>query len=435
MQRLLFIKVSLIAILCLLFLVGLAMVDGLVDERQSYQYEVIEEIKQMQIGNQIITTPFLVSGDGDKFVPLLPSQSHIEGQLTISDDKYSRNIYQVIGYTGKFQVTQSYNAIWPQDIKTDTGKQIDKTDNTKQPNYYLFVPISDLRGVHLPFVMVNGRQVAVSLDTQFSSHFSGSYLQASLGQINPNEALKIQFEVAILGLDELAFVPLGANDTMSLSGDWADVKFHGAALPNQKQMTTHGFGATWQNSYLGQSNADVLAKQFLCQNCNQDGDYQRFRASFIKVNNIYTQTDRAIKYALILLLVSFGTFFLFEMIKHLRIHVIQYALVAAALLSFYTLLLSLAEHIAFWQAYTIASLACVGLIGWYACYMLKSFGRGMLFALILGGLYGGFYVILSANEFNLLLGSVFCFVLIFVVMFITRHFDWYAIGEKKPSEY
>lgn len=50
----------------------------------------------------------------------------------------------------------------------------------------------------------------------------------------------------------------------------------------------------------------------------------------------------------------------------------------------------------------------------------------MLFGAILGGLYASFYVVLSARQMNLLFGSLLCFVLLFVAMFITRKIDWYA---------
>lgn len=446
MQRTLMIKLFLMACLCMMFLVGLGMIKGLVNERQFYKQAVVDEIKQTQVSNQTITTPFIVQ-DGKTIMPIIPSDSQIDGSLLVSDGKYSRSIYQIISYDGKFHVKQSYrmadflqdnqsgttpNQAKPSDEQSTAYQEppakemVDTTQSsiTIVPSYRLLIPISDLRGVNLPFVMVNNQKIS----TVFVQSQTGDYLQADLGHLKDVKELNISFDFEIAGLDEVAFAPLGDNSVFRVSADWADVKFYGDALPSQKTLTKNDFSAVWQNPYLAQQNNAILLSNMTCiQDC-RNTDYRTAQTQFIDVSNIYTQTDRTIKYALILLVVSFGTFFLFEIIKNLRIHPIQYALVAAALLSFYTLLLSLAEHIVFWQAYLVASVACVGLIGWYACYMLASLGRGALFSLILGGLYAGFYVILSASEFNLLLGSVFCFALIFVVMFITRHIDWYAIG-------
>ena len=153
-----------------------------------------------------------------------------------------------------------------------------------------------------------------------------------------------------------------------------------------------------------------------------------FGVSFAEPNDVYLQTERTMKYALLLILISFGTFFLFEVIKSSRIHPIQYLLVGCALLTFYVLLLPLAEQIAFWQAYAIAGSSCVGLIGWYTYYVLGGVRRAVIFTAILAGLYAAFYGILTTEDLNLLLGAVFCFILLACVMIMTRKIDWYKIA-------
>ncbi len=178
---------------------------------------------------------------------------------------------------------------------------------------------------------------------------------------------------------------------------------------------------------MAQSNAASLQDILACTSECASGSYQRLGVDFVDENNSYVRIDRSIKYALLLLLVSFGTFFLFEVVRSLKIHPVQYGLVASALLTFYVLLLSLSEYILFWQAYAIAGAACVLLIGWYTSFMLHSKVRALIFMGILGSLYALFYVILTATEFNLLLGALFCFALVFVAMFVTRKIDWYGV--------
>ena len=153
-----------------------------------------------------------------------------------------------------------------------------------------------------------------------------------------------------------------------------------------------------------------------------------FGVSFAEPNDVYLQTERTMKYALLLILVSFGTFFLFEVIKSSRIHPIQYLLVGCALFVFYVLLLPLAEQIVFWKAYAIAASACVGLIGWYTYYVLGGVKRAAIFTVTLAGLYAAFFGILTTEDMNLLLGAVFCFVLLACVMVMTRKIDWYKIA-------
>ncbi len=276
-------------------------------------------------------------------------------------------------------------------------------------------------------------------------------------------AIAIDIHLPLTGIASLSTVPTGNNFEMSMSSNWHAPNFViGATLPNDKTITNNGFVAKWQNQYLTIANNQNLqqclnVKNGQCRLLNEpllDADsydinavdaavdvaadntnaqldsvrFSSFGVSFAEPNNVYLQTERAMKYALLLVLVSFGTFFLFEIIKASRIHPIQYLLVGSALLVFYVLLLPLAEQIAFWKAYAIAATACVGLIGWYSYYVLGSVKRAAMFSAILSGLYAAFYGILTTEDLNLLLGAVFCFVLLASVMVMTRKIDWYKVA-------
>lgn len=144
----------------------------------------------------------------------------------------------------------------------------------------------------------------------------------------------------------------------------------------------------------------------------------------------YLKADRAIKYALLFITLTFAGFFLFEVLKRLAVHPIQYALVGLALAFFYLLLLSLAEHVGFELAYLVSAGACVGLIGFYLCFVLRSVARGLGFSVGLAGLYGLLYGLLSAEDYALLMGSLLLFAVLAAVMVLTRRLDWYGVGRK-----
>ncbi|MNG09274.1 Inner membrane protein CreD [compost metagenome] len=128
---------------------------------------------------------------------------------------------------------------------------------------------------------------------------------------------------------------------------------------------------------------------------------------------------------------TFAGFFLFEILKNLSVHPIQYALVGAALALFYLLLLSLSEHLGFGLAYLLSAGACVLLIGFYLSHVLHSLLRAMGFALGLAVLYGMLYGLLSAEDYALLMGSLLLFGLLGVFMVLTRRLDWYSVGQGK----
>ena len=352
----------------------------------------------------------------------------------------------------------------------------------------LIIPVSDLRGVAtLPTVTINKQTikatypqnpmikglayVEVTLPDAVLTQLAIQNLANSPAQtaapnnnekitsLNKEQTIEMLINLPLAGISSLNTVPTGQNFELVMQSNWHAPNFVGKALPNTKSFSAEGFTANWQNQYLTVANNQYLSQCLSTANnkcqvisnapfaagfssyseaaiaieeaggaVSADSSLNSFGVSFAEPNNVYLQTERTMKYALLLILVSFGTFFLFEIIKSSRIHPIQYLLVGCALLVFYVLLLPLAEQIAFWQAYAIAASACVGLIGWYSYYILTSSKRAAIFTTILAGLYAAFYGILTTEDLNLLLGAVFCFVLLACVMVMTRKVDWYKMA-------
>ena len=105
------------------------------------------------------------------------------------------------------------------------------------------------------------------------------------------------------------------------------------------------------------------------------------------------------------MLLTFVGFFMFELIKQLPIHPIQYGLVGLALAIFFLLLVSLSEHIEFGVAYLVSSVACIGLLGIYLSAVLRSVARGIGFAAMLAMLYAALYGLLVSEDNALVLGA------------------------------
>lgn len=148
---------------------------------------------------------------------------------------------------------------------------------------------------------------------------------------------------------------------------------------------------------------------------------------------IYTLSERALKYAYLFVLLGFAAFFLFEVLKALPIHPIQYLLVGLALAVFFLLLLGLSEHLSFALAYALAAAACCGLSAIYLGAVLKGMRRGLGFGAALGGLFAALYVLLQSEDNALLLGSLLIFGLLAAAMVATRRVDWYALGRLAPQ--
>jgi inner membrane protein len=159
-----------------------------------------------------------------------------------------------------------------------------------------------------------------------------------------------------------------------------------------------------------------------------------FGVSFIEPVNIYSQAERAVKYGLLFVSPTFAVFFLFELMKSLAIHPVQYALVGLALALFFLLLVSLSEHLRFALAYLIASSACILLIGFYLMNVLHSWKRGFAFGAALTLLYGVLYVLLRSENSALAMGSILLFSVLAGIMMATRKIDWYQLGKPEAIQ-
>ncbi len=93
---------------------------------------------------------------------------------------------------------------------------------------------------------------------------------------------------------------------------------------------------------------------------------------------------------------------------------------------FYLLELALTEHIGFNPAYLCASAAVVILITLYCMAILKGMQRAGVVGVVMALLYGYLYLLLMNQDYALLVGSAGLFLILAVVMYVTRKIDWHA---------
>ncbi|MDE2420087.1 MAG: cell envelope integrity protein CreD [Gammaproteobacteria bacterium] len=455
MTRLFTSKFAVIGMLTLLFMIALAMLSNLVRERQQYNDNVMSDIGQDYVHPQLILTPFIViptstsqpcSNDQNKTclytkdVIINPSHSSWTNQLTVSNDNFKRGIYKAITYTDAVAIKGNF-AIPAQlsDASFFQGYSPNATHVVHWDKATIRLSISDLRGLtNQPVMTLNQQKVVFNFPrADRPNRLAMTYTEAPI-VINPQaQNLDFALDFELNGMSSLAVIPVGNDMSMSVDANWAHPSFYGASLP-QKNIQANRFHATWQNTYIANQNAERL--NACMSNGNQPScdmlkvpENSVFAVKLINAVDTYTMSDRTIKYALLFLMITFGTFFLFEVLKKLRIHPMQYTLVAAALGVFYLLLLSFSEHVGFAVAYLGSSAACVLLISFYVYHVLKGLGRTLLLTTILSAMYASMYVILQSEDLTLILGSILVFVLIAVMMFLTRKVDWYELSTSSKN--
>ena len=100
---------------------------------------------------------------------------------------------------------------------------------------------------------------------------------------------------------------------------------------------------------------------------------------------------------------------------------------------FYLLLLSLSEQINFGLAYLIASSGIIGLTVLYSKSIFKKNILSFLLAGILAFLYGFIYILLQMEDYALLMGSLGLFIVLAVLMYLSRKVNWYEINSTEKE--
>jgi inner membrane protein len=157
---------------------------------------------------------------------------------------------------------------------------------------------------------------------------------------------------------------------------------------------------------------------------------ETFGVAFIDPVNPYVLSDRATKYGLLFIGLTFVAVGLLEVMRRLRVHPIQYLLVGSALVIFFLLLVSLSEAWPFALAYAAAASACTALLGYYAGHVLGGWRAGLGFAAGMATLFGVLYLLLQMEQGSLIIGSVLLFAVLATVMVATRRMDWYALADQ-----
>lgn len=439
MNRAFIFKVIGIFMLTMLMSWAVSYVNSLILERQNRQEQVKQEIARSSAGEQTITGPVLAVPYYEDYpvtttenevsktqiyrethtAYFLPETLELAGGF--SNESKKLGIYKALMYLlsgtvkGNFNLPANFNI-----TTTHTGGKV-----TILPAY-ISLGISDTRGISgKPELVWNSQTYKFE---QGSNTSLGNGIHASVGQLDLPQAQNFAFEftLTLQGMENFNFTPIAENNSIALQSGWKHPHFNGSFLPTTKSINDAGFSGKWAVSSLSSTNQTAIMANLATN--TQSRPLESLSIGFVEPINVYSQSDRATKYGLLFIGLTFAGFFIFESLKRLRIHPAQYTFVGLAMALFYGLLISLAEHISFALAYLTASLACVSLLGYYLSYVLKSRTNGLIFASLLTTLYGALYGILASEDNALLMGSLLVFALLAVTMIITRKVDWYQIS-------
>ena len=451
-------KMGALVLVGLMLLAVLSRIEGLVWERKARGEEAVRGVEHSHAAAQAVLGPVIerfcieeweeATGTGKDRVTATAKReftlTQVPGRLAVEGrtkaDPLRRGLFKINAWTGHFAVAAdfpTFSALQPH-AEHPEGRL-----RCSAP--VLMVALSDVRGVRAASLSVDGKTLPVAPGTGAATYASGLHATLPAARVDGEagaQALSVHVDLDLIGTSQLAWVPAADSLRWTLASDWPHPSFGGQFAPEQREVRSDGFTATWNLSALATTApADVGHALALCApgpvisapdpsddaSAKSDKCLDLMSVAFIDPVNPYVLSDRAVKYDLLFIVLTFVAVGLIEVLSGRRVHPVQYLLVGLALSLFFLLLLSLSEHLPFAQAYGAAASACAVLLGVYAAAMLGRRLAGLFFGLGIALLYGLLYALLQMEQNALVIGSVMLFAALAAVMMLTRRIDWYAL--------
>ncbi|WP_409518266.1 cell envelope integrity protein CreD [Klebsiella pneumoniae] len=412
----------------------LMMVRELINERADYRSEVVDAIEQSTSGSQKLAGPLIA-------IPITETLTRMENQKEVN---YQRSwVYywlpESLAVAGK-QTVESRRVgiysgqVWHNALQIKASFDPLRLAALRKTNIVLGQPrlvvsVGDARGIgaiHAP--EVNGNVLSVEPGLGISGDGAGIHMPMP-ALAEDNKPLEIAFSLDLNGTGEFSLVPLGRNSELQLTSNWPHPGFLGSFLPTQREVSAAGYRAHWQSSWF----ANDMGSYFKDDMEIPWSRLPAFSADVMSLADQYQLTDRATKYAILLIGLTFMAFFVFESLTRRPLHPMQYLLVGLSLVLFYLVLLALSEHIGFTAAWLAASLSGAVMNGIYLQAVLRGWRNSLLFVAALLLLDGVMWFLLHSEDSALLLGTGVLALALSVLMFLTRRVDWYALSLPKGT--
>lgn len=424
-------KLILIAALVLMFLIPVTLIKNLVADRKNYQREAISSITEplggiAEIQGLVIAVPYKIH----KEVFDANGKSHFETEtsyvifapddynLNIHVDPYylTRGIFKVPVFNGSISVNADFKGF---DFSYFNIEEKDVIKN----DAVLILGLSNTKNLTAqPKLNLNGKDLSVSpIKYDKVSPFVSSVCY-NISLSNFSDSQKLSGMIDFQGGEKIRIRPIASDNVFRVTSSWTSPSFSGGWLPKEREISDKGFTALWKIAGL----STVYPKSWIYKN-EFFGD--NVDVSLIVPVDAYKKTERSVKYALLFLVIPFIALLISEIFSKIKIHPVQYCLIGFADVIFYLLLLSVSEHIPFDITYLICALAVSLATLFYASAIFKKIKWGALLSGVQLVSYIFLYGTLQAEDYALLIGSIGLFVVVVLLMFITRKIDWYGLGD------
>lgn len=415
--KLIFIGV-IIGILC----IANCMIGGKMKDREATYRDAQNSIIRSAGGYFSLKTAYIAIPYSETYVDYENNKyvtKHRKGWLSIVPEKIKYDadlkseirtlgIYEAPVFTGDLRINASFNVVLPKNTN-------DFTYDYK--NTLLILPMASTNLCEKPVYEINKKNYETYLyssnpDIRFDDSGVACNINIYDGQvINFSTVLKIK------GAKQFCIKVGNSESKLNVTSDWKSPGFTDFTyLPDSRQISDDGFTANWSIPFAYESSGSDIG------------------FNYVEPVNLYKKLDRAQNYAFLFIIVPFIILFLFEIFALVELHPMHYLLSGAASVIFFLLLLSFSEHITFTIAYVIGALASGLLVSLYVISITKKIKLGSIMSLLFVLLYSYLFFCIKSEDYALLIGSVFAFVLLAVIMFVTRNVNWSNLKKSSHTD-
>ncbi len=430
-------KLSVIGLFVLILLIPSEMVQSLIRERETTRNEAISEIWRTWGDKQVLAGPVVsvpvvslksmpngTVESSTRYLHFLPENLSFSGKV-VPLRRY-RSIYEVVLYSSDLTVKGNFKPLVPKGLNVQPA-------DVKWDKAFVVFGISDMKGVKENIDLAWNDSV-LRLQPGVPVH---DIIKGGVSipvAIDPAIDNKFSFKLQLNGSRLLAFLPFASEMNVNLTSSWANPSFEGAFIPTDKNVTKDGFTAKWKilelnrnygqfglDNFINAGGEESSKEMFDKDRISPDNSTGAFGVNLIMPVDQYQRTTRAAKYGVLFVILTFVTFFFFELLRKKYVHPLQYLIVGFAIMLFYLLLLSLAEYLLFDLAYAISAVVVTLMVMLYAGAIFNNRKYGIIVGLILFMLYAYFYTLLQLQLYSLLFGSIGMAVMLSIIMLLTRN--------------
>ena len=430
------VKVIVISLVTIAIYIGMGMANLMVMDREGRFRQATTQIGEQWGEPQVVAGPFIRIPGAKRYVDgtlrshdLIVMPEQVEVRISSDVEQRYRGIYRVLLYESNVKTS---GRIQIPDL-VSLGVDTTSLDWSKARLEY---SLSDTRGIRSPLtIKIDGRTAEFAPRMYTESGEEGLFDAVVSTPLDLSSAVRVgrtvnfQLNHRMQGSDELKVVPVGKTTKVQMSSNWAHPGFIGSSLPASHAIHDNGFTAEWSSGQFSRSYPQAF---IMDAGVSTKVVESAFGVSFVDPVDVYHQLERSTKYVMLIITLTFTLFFIMEIVSKLKIHPMQYLFVGVSLLIFYLLLFSTSEMMRFDLSFLISSTATVILVTAYLRYVVHTWRRSLFMGSTLAAMLGFIYVLLSAESFSLLFGSIGLFIMLAILMFVTRNVDWYAQGTPGP---